>query len=741
MNLMKWLRKNNKKLMAIVVIVLMIAFIGGSSFQYLFRGSGGMNAAVAYFGVKQKISHADLAAANNEVELLSSLGGDSLVRQQGMAGLLLSELVFRQNREAMAMDMARQAIQKNRFRISDKQLSAMSETQGVPGPMFWILLCREAQEAGIRISNDEAGRVLEQIIPQLYRGGTYQQVIPGLMNRFGVPEERILTAFSKLIAVLQYSQVITSLGNATNSQIRHLARSESESLSAEMLPLKASCFVNKDEKPSDEAIQQQFDKYKDNFPGQVSETNPFGFGYRLPDRVQFEYLAVKLPEVAAVTKLPTEEEAEQYYQKNRDQQFTQQVPKDPNDPDSPRVAKVRNYAEVAETIMNQLRRQRILTKAEQIVREARAVADVNLPTTGRNGGEATTEERRQNIVDYARIAADLGKKHNLALYSGRTGLLSALNIRDDKVLRRMSLPTSGYSSVPLSQYLFSVKELGDHATVLLSMSPALMYASSEPVRDPMSAMSTDMTDQIMMIVRVVDAQKNAAPSDVGVAFSTQTLGLGTPADPKTQSFSVREQVVDDLKILSAWSTTKSKAEEFMALAAKDGWDKALTQFNKLYGAQAKAKPEDPNVFKTDLQPGLTRISDAELQVMAAQVGNSPAAPIILAQARNEGKFADRLFSLIPPKSTSPAQVPVLVEFQPHQSYYVVKSLTMQRLAQEDFQKMKGSLFRQEEYAQIESLAAVHFNPQNILKRMNFRFAHPREESSEGEAAAKSKEAS
>ena len=108
MNLMKWLRKNNKKLMAIVVIVLMIAFIGGSSFRVLFRGSGGINAAIAYFGHNQKISRLDLQNGEHELEMLEGLGGDSVARAQGIGGVLLSELVFRQNRSAAALDMARQ---------------------------------------------------------------------------------------------------------------------------------------------------------------------------------------------------------------------------------------------------------------------------------------------------------------------------------------------------------------------------------------------------------------------------------------------------------------------------------------------------------------------------------------------------------------------------------------------------------------------------------------------------------
>jgi hypothetical protein len=741
MNLMKWLRKNNKKLMAVVVIFIMIAFIGGSSFRVLFRGSGGAKAAIAYFGHNQKISHLDLQAADREIELLSALGGDSIARAQGMAGLLMSELVFRQNRDAAALDMARQTIQKNRYRISDKQLSEMFDTHGVPGPMFWILLCNEARTAGIRVSDDEAGQLLERLIPQLHEQWTYQQVIPRLMNQFGVPEERILTAFGKLIAVLQYSQVVASTENLTTSQIRHVARSESEPLTAEFVQLKASYFANKDEVPSEEAVKEQFNRYKDNFPGQVSEANPYGFGYRLPDRVQFDYIALKLSDIASITKPPTEEEAEQYYQQNRDRQFTQKVPSDPNDPNSQPVAKVKSYAEVADTIMTQLRRQRVITKAEQVLQEARSIADVNLPTLGSDGREVTMDQRRPKAGDYTKIAADLGKKHNLPLYSGRTGQLSAINLRDDKYLRRMSLPAYGYNSVPLTQLLFSVKELGDRATVMLSLPPAVTYASIGPARDPMSAMASDLTDQIMMIARVVDVQKNAPPMNVDVAFSARTLGLGNPSDSKSQSFSVVEQVANDVKMLAAWDATKTKAEEFMALAIKDSWDKAVAQFNKLYGKQAKAEPTDPNVFKVDLQPGLQRISNADLQVLAAQLSGSPASQIIMAQAQNEEQFVERLSSLIPPKSDAPAQMPLIVEFKPNQSYYVLKSLTMQRLTQEDFQKMKGMLVRREEYTQIENLAAAHFNPQNVINRTKFRFANPVDQSSEGEAKQKSKEAS
>ena len=744
MNLMKWLRKNNKKIMAIVVIVLMVAFIGGSSFRYIFRGSGGVRAAIAYYGPHQKkISHLDRQAADSEIEILTALGGESVLRSQGLGGLLLSDLVFRQNRNAQLMDMAKQAIQRNRYRISDKQLMEMYDLRNVPSDLFWILLSEEARAAGIHVSNDEVGRLLEQAIPQLFGGASYVQVIPSIVNRFGVPEDRILTAFGKLLAVLQYAQIISSVENVTISQVKHMASGESESMNADFVQFKASYFANKDEIPAEETIKEQFSRYKANFPGDVNEANPFGFGYRLPDRVQFDYIAVKLPDVSSITKQPTEEEAEQYYQENRDRQFTQKAPTDPNDPNSPQVAQVKSYAEVAGTIMNQLRRQRIMTKAEQILQEARNLADADLKAPRVDGLPPTPDDLRQRAAshDYAKIAEDLGKKYNLPLYSGRTGSLSAINMQSDKVLRRMVLTTYGYNSIPLAQVVFSVKELGDHATILLSMPQAEMFVSIGPVKDIMSANAPDVTDQIMMMARVVEAERNAPPTAVDAIYSTKTIGLGGAPDKKSQTFSVEEQVANDVKALAAWNTTKSKAEEFMALATKDGWDKAVAQCNQLYGKQAKADPNDPNVFKVDHQSGMQRLSNAELQVLAAQLANSPASQIVLNQAKGEGQFIEKLLSLIPPKGDAPSQLPLLVEFKPSQSYYVLKSLSLQRLTQEDFQKMKGMTVRREEYNQIENLAPVHFNPANILQRMNFRFAKPVEEPNGDPNKEKAKEAS
>lgn len=745
MSLVKWLRKNNTKIMAVVVIVLMVGFIGGSSLTYILRGTGGAGKAVAYYGHKQKITYYDRAIATQELEILAALRADQILRgSQDLQSLLLSELLFSQNRSSGAMtDMVKQIIQRNRYRISDEQLSSMYKGRTVPSDMYWILLRKEAQSAGIHVGPQDVGGWLGRLIsqyPQVFGSGSYTQVMQSLVGRFKQTEPQILGTLGELLAVLQYAQIVTSMENVTTSQVQHMASQRGEMLDIEFVQFETSDFADKEQTPDETAILEQFNRYKANRPGEVSEANPFGFGYRLPNRVQLETIALKLEAVASIVKPPTEEDAEQYYRENRERLYTQQVPSDPNDPNSPLVPQTKSYAEVADSIMGQLRRQRITTQAELILQDARNLADTGLQPTDAEGQKLTVEQRKERAGDYEKIARDLSDKHGIPIYYDRTGLLSAMDLQADTYLRRMYLTGYGYSPVPLIQVLFSVAEFGADATIMLSVPQAEMYMSIGPARDPMAASAVELSGQIMLLSRVVDAREDAAPESLDVTYSTKMLSLGE-TEQKDAAFSLREQVAEDVRKLAAWETTRTRAGEFMAMAKADGWDKAIAKFNELYGEQAKADPNDPNAFALDRMPSLQRISNVEFQVLAAQVANNPGAKQFLNEARMESQLIDRLYALAPTDDGAAAKLPAILEFKPNQSCYVLKNLSIERMDRQQFQRMKGMLLRQEDYGQAQSLAVVHLNPENILKRMNFRLARQADEPAEAQAEQQQEDAS
>jgi len=722
MSPIKWLRRNQTKVMAVVVIVLMFAFVGGSALEYLLQPSGGEKSAVAYFGKKVKITPTMIRNASSEIELLQALQADSVLRQQDLRGVMLGELLFSQNRGSPAlMNQVMRVIRQSQLYISDKQLNEMYQERTTSPAVYWILLTHEAEAAGIRVPTADVGDLIaRRIVPAFFPGQSYAALMNGLVNRFRASEDTILTTFGKLLAVHQYAQTICSVEDVTLPQLTHIASLNGDTLNAEFVQIPAKAFVDKQNPPAEEALKDQFNKYKDNVSGHVTQDNPFGFGYKLPDLLQLQYVALKLKDVAGIVQPPTQEESEVFYRQNRQRLFTREVPSDPNDPNSPKTQQVTSYAEVADTIMEQLKSQKITTKAEQILEEVRGVADANLALGSVESKDMSTEQLKAKAGDYAKIAQDVSTKYGIPMYNGTTGWLSAMDMQADKYLGRLAVSSQGASALRLSQVLFSVKELGENAAIVIFAQPARMHTTVGPASDAMGAANPDLSGQIMLVARIIGVQKAEAPQNLDVTFSTKAIELGDATAQKDKVFSVREKVMQDAQKLAAWDTTRNKAQEFVALASKEGWEPAAAKFNELYGKQAKEDPNDPNVFKLDRLNDLQRISNAQLQIIIAQTVGNPTAARIANETRVEKQLADQFFSLVPVNVDSAPNMPQVIEFKPGQSLYAVKDASVRWLNQQQYESMKGMLLQQEDYIQMQNLAVVHFNPANILKRMNYK---------------------
>ncbi len=749
MNLVRWFRKNNKKVMAVVVIVIMFGFIGGGTLlQQLSQRATGRHKTIAYFGDSKKITNNDLSLARRELDVLRSLAADVLLRNQDLRGILLGELLFAEQQTSPALiNHIRQTIRTNRYRISDKQINDMYR-RSVPSNIYWLLLKNEAQLAGIRVPNEQAGELLGQVIPQLFNGQTYSQLIGVLRDRYGLPEKQLLAIFSELLAIMQYAQMICSNEDVTSSQIAQAVATSAESIDAELVEFNPTVFASSIENPASSIEQEHFDKYKKFSPSAVSEENPYGFGYKLPDRVQLEYLIVRLDDVRTLVEPPTNQQKEDYYNRNREQLFTEQVPSDPNDPNSPLNQRIKSYAEVSDMISDRLLNDKINSTANRIIQEAKTITEAGLEDTDIEPATLTDEQFKEKAGDYKTTAEQLSEKHNCKLYAGRTGLLSPIDMQIDEYLARLYLEGQGQSPVSLAQIVFAVDDLAASELGPFDVRKPRMYENIGPLKDLLGSARFGLLDssgQIMAIIRVIKTIKAAEPQSIDQTFSTSSLEFD-PNQPSAQSgaegedeaenlYSVKEKVTEDLKKLAARDITKSKAEEFIGLAAKDGWDTAIDKFNELYGKQTGQDPNDPNAseisneeksvsepFKLQNLTGLRRISKATLLTLTFQTVGNPAAQFFLNQRKNHRRFVEQLYSLIPQDSNTVDTVPLVIEFKPDMSFYCIKNISVKRITLQEYEKTKAMQIQREDYTQSESLAAVYFNPENILKRMSFRVA-------------------
>ena len=336
---------------------------------------------------------------------------------------------------------------------------------------------------------------------------------------------------------------------------------------------------------------------------------------------------------------------------------------------------------------------------------------------------------------YGAAAERLSEKHNIKVYAGRTGLLSPIDMQSDEHLARLYLRSPRFgTALGLTQVVFAIDELGASELGPFDVQKPKMYEDIGPVRD--------ILERIMVVVRTIEAHKASEPEGIDQVFSTNSLKFDpneeTPGQESQDEdiYSVREKVAEDLEKLAAIDTTRTKAEEFINLAAKDGWDGALDKFNELYGQETGEKTgnsNDPNVFRLDNLTGLRRMSTATLGTIAVQSQGDPTAESFLNERKKQRQFVDQLYSLVPPDSNSVEALPLVMEFIPDMSYYVIKNISVKRLWQEDYEIIRAQRFYREDYVQFQSLTAVHLNPENILKRMNFRPAWTDEGSTDANA--------
>jgi len=760
MNLVRWFRKNRTKVMAVVVIVILFGFIGGGTLlQQLSRRR---KRTLAYFGEGKKITNFDLDAARRELDTLTMLRADDLLRGIDLRGIMLGELLFSDGRASAALiGRIRQIVRANQYTISDRQIIDVYKRPVPSSDLYWLLLREEARLAGIMVPNEDVGRQLVQVLPQLFNGQTYSRVMRSLVDRQGIPQDQILATFGKLLAVLFYAQTVCSTEAVTSSQMMHTASWENETIDIEFVRFDPAVFAETQDEPNEEQVVEHFDKYKRFFAGEVGEENPYGFGYKLADRVQLEYMIVKLGDVSATVTPPTYEETEEYYQRHV-KEFSETVPEDPNDPNSPLVERTKRYAEVAGAISEGLMQDKINMKADTILQEAKTLTEAKLQEENIDIENVGAETLKQLAGDYKTAAEQLSKKHGVKVYTGRTGLLSAADMRVDEYLGRLFVTRPGYSPVPLTRIVFSIDELGVSELGPFDMPTPRMYEDIGPAVDLMRQMMKETSGQIMVVVRVIEATKSCEPETINQTFDKGTLEFEQDQEQSSEEvtksdeesgethkvYSVREGVVEDLKKLAAIDTTKSKAEEFIGLVAENGWESTVDKFNELYGQGAERDESDPNVFKLEEFAGLQRISSKTLATLAVQSEGYPGERLFVREAQKllsvseakiEREFIDKLYSLVPQDSNAVDAVPLIMDFKPNMGTYVIKNISVKRLSQEEYEQLKAMRLYREDGIQSQSLTVTHFNPENILKRMNFRPARERKEPADANAPAESEE--
>jgi hypothetical protein len=721
MNPMKWMRKNKPKIMAIVVVLIMVAFTVPTLIsQWQRPGIKGDKPIAHYYDKNGAISNDDLRNAQSELNLLKSIGAEmflqsrpSLMQTADIPSLALAQILFSESRMApLVSEEIKRIARQQQLRLTDGNIDDFFRAQSVEKPeILWLLLTAEAKEAGFVVSNQEAGSILKVIVPQLpqMRGATAEQLLKSVIERQGVDQDTILRTFAELLAVMNYANTVTQSEDVTVDQLKYETLRQGQTMDVEAVVFNAAALTKKAAEPTTDAMRKQFAAYKAFVPFDVTAENPYGFGYSQPPRVQLEWMLVNLSDVAKLVKAPTEEEAEDYYQRNQ-KQFTEQVPSDPNDPNSEKVDKLKNYADVAAQITKQLLDTRIAERADGILAAAKVIADGNLAEA--NLENLTAQDAAKFTGAYKTAAEKAGQQFGLAIHSSVTGFVSPEDMARNEIFGRLFMTGQDRAKTPLVMMVFAISEL--NASRLSPFAPAKprMYESIGTLNDYMQ--------KVVALVRVTGAKKAGEPCGIDIAYAKKlpVMKDGSFAE-SNDVYAVKDAVKEDIKKIEALAIAKQAADALLAAIPTQGWDKAIAAVNKQYGVASAEANTPADTFKVMPLKGLRRISEQEVKMMQARVAHDPVQSIYVKKYAQQKQLLDKFYSLISPDKTIATTVPMLVEDTPDMGYYVVKSMSRTAVDAAAYQQSKSRIALMQDYIHGQSLGFEHFKADNIVKRMKF----------------------
>lgn len=176
-------------------------------------------------------------------------------------------------------------------------------------PELFPLLVREARDAGLRVNKDEIESIIANYRPPQGEDADHESL------------ER---ALEDLLLVRDNVMRLVSTVKVSAPQRERVLAKGLQTIQLKVVELSAADFASKAPAPTTQQVEEQFKAYADVTPGQPSLNNPFGFGYRLPDRVKVQYLTIDRTEVektveASKTPYQWEVEGRLYYLKHKNE--------------------------------------------------------------------------------------------------------------------------------------------------------------------------------------------------------------------------------------------------------------------------------------------------------------------------------------------------------------------------------------------------------------------------------------
>jgi hypothetical protein len=364
---------------------------------------------------------------------------------------------------------------------------------------------------------------------------------------------RARQAMRDLLTIKSALDVRTSAIRPSVPMVDWILAQEQQRIRADVVVLDALAFAGGLPAPDEAQLRAHFEKFNAFEPGRPDlRDNPFGFGYRIPDRMKLEVLTLRFADVrarVASSKTPeqwTDEAAAYYVQNEADFRADAPASANPLDVAAPSSGPIKPFEQVRESIIGRLIEMETDARLDQIIRRMRNRTEADRQSlaaaraTDPTAAPGTAFGPAFDTFDYLEKLADdvqrqFGVRPALASFANRfltrievaalPDIGGASLIQDDRII-----------DIPLDLYAF------EYSRALASPQQARMMgeAGLELLQLSMPMISRVSRDRFMFRIVAVD-----------------------PAHPARDIEIVRDRVVQDVLEVAATAAARAHAEPLL----------------------------------------------------------------------------------------------------------------------------------------------------------------------------------
>ncbi|MCA9285625.1 MAG: hypothetical protein KDA22_10435, partial [Phycisphaerales bacterium] len=427
-------------------------------------------------------------------------------------------------------------------------------------PEHWYLLTREAEQAGLVGGTSDGlqwlSRMADQFrLQQAAQGITAdvdrpEEIAQRLAQQAGQPVGFVLETIAKLNGVRRLFGLYSSAPKLSDRRLEADSERLLLSVGADIVPLDGHALANRSTfEPTEEELAQQLATYGDTVPG----AGEYGFGYKLPNRLKVEWIAISNAAIRAALEASPELDnvnLRKHREKNRDL-FPSTVADGTDDFETVREA-VKQH--LLSTLLIERTAEISKFAVDQIAAKQRGLA--------RDGAYIATPDdwaaKRKSLPE---LAEEIAQQYNMPLPPYQTSGPTWYEPRRLDTLPGIGTATTdkfGSTPLRLSALAAQLKEFGG-------------------------------SDVIALQAGVVGPQLRSPNGDVYVFRAVEVEAARAPLSVDE----VRDQLVSDLRALHEYRELVKDEERLHRVASEDG----LVTLAGSYGAQvqtaANIRSSDP----------------------------------------------------------------------------------------------------------------------------------------------------